>query len=286
MVNLGDILFIPRLDIRILKYVYFHSSYSFIKKTIEFIFKSFLKNKIRIINKSNNIKLDVDFTDYIPNLILKSGIYEGENIIKCIELIQPTEGIFIDIGANIGLYSIIINRITNRKTISFEASPINFSSFLNNLQINKFKEDEIIPCDIVLSDKSKVCKFGHFLKSNTGMSKIINPQTSQYNDFKSFLVNTATINSILSFLEVTTISLIKMDVEGSEYDILSNFDFEKWRPKYFQIELLFKNEFENSKRVFDLLINHNYIPFTLEDKPVNNSVFDEDCTLYFKHFNN
>ena len=53
----------------------------------------------------------------------------------------------------------------------------------------------------------------------------------------------------------TDIDYISLDTEGSEYDILKTFNFEKYNVKCFTVEHAFT---ENRQSIYDLLIKNNY----------------------------
>jgi len=69
-------------------------------------------------------------------------------------------------------------------------------------------------------------------------------------------VETITLNDLLEEDKAPTdIDYISIDTEGSEYDILTNFDFLKYNVKLFTIE---HNRTENERLLDDLLLNKGY----------------------------
>lgn len=56
-------------------------------------------------------------------------------------------------------------------------------------------------------------------------------------NFKQITVNTISLNDLINeYLNDATPSYISVDTEGSEYEILLNLDFKKYRPKVFTVE--------------------------------------------------
>ena len=51
-------------------------------------------------------------TDYIDQLIVRNGDYEPESLNLCYEILRKG-GVFVDIGANFGLYSLNLMNIPN-----------------------------------------------------------------------------------------------------------------------------------------------------------------------------
>ncbi len=72
--------------------------------------------------------------------------------------------------------------------------------------------------------------------------------------FKRIEVNTISLNDLIKkYLNDITPSYISIDTEGSEYDILLNLDFNKYRPQIFTIE----HNYTNYEKKIDDLMNLN-----------------------------
>ena len=81
-----------------------------------------------------------DYNDMISSFILKNEIWEKKNTELFINILKNNDLLFVDVGANLGWYS-IISSLLNKKTIAFEAYPETFNLFnktniINNLNID------------------------------------------------------------------------------------------------------------------------------------------------------
>ena len=124
-----------------------------------------------------------------------------------------------DIGANIGLHSIIMSKI-GFKVTSFEPDPIHFKVLTKNCKNLK----SIKLYNEAISDKVGEASFTRLRNNSPG--SFLKDNKSAYGPIKKFKVKTNTIKNLNKKFD-----LLKIDAEGSEIDILSVLekdDFKKW----------------------------------------------------------
>ena len=135
----------------------------------------------------------------------------------------PKEGdIVIDIGAHIGLYTIIgAKRVgTQGKVVAIEAHPGNFEMLNRNIKLNQLTN--VIPLNYAVYSKETKIKLympsgeSGFTKYNTIMPNWINTQE------KFVEVNANTLDYLLQLNEIRQeeVNWIKIDVEGAEFEVL------------------------------------------------------------------
>lgn len=128
------------------------------------------------------------------------------------------EDVIIDIGANIGCVSIYLaKKYPFLKILSFEAHPFNYSNLIENIRLNGV--NNIIPFNLAVSSNDNSEVLITLNPSNTGSSSIfkINP-----NDVNNRKVKTISLDTIISSNNIKTIKFLKIDCEGSEFDIIEN----------------------------------------------------------------
>ena len=146
---------------------------------------------------------------------------------------------FIDIGAFIGLYSLIIKNYSKKiKIFAFEPSKINFNLLKKN--ISK-KNSKIYNTGI--SDKNY---FTYISSPKTYFSKYLTSESinrtlsmkSMHNKkgYNSELCKFSKIDDILDKDSITN-SYIKIDTEGHEFEILKYLSLKKLIPKIISVEL-------------------------------------------------
>ena len=171
------------------------------------IFLRFKKKPI-IWNWINNIKYYLLIGDscLISNCYFYIGDYEQISFI--INYLDKDET-FIDIGSNHGNYTLISSCIIGCKTISVEPVKSTFNRLKMNLNLNKV--DNVILRQVGISDKEGKLMFS----SNLGeRNKVIENKTDQSLE----TVNVITLDKLL--YRETDISMIKIDVEGYEKQVL------------------------------------------------------------------
>lgn len=124
----------------------------------------------------------------------------------------------VDIGANIGLHSIILNKC-GFAVKAFEPDPKHYDILQRNLSLNKCNNIEVY--NIAVSNKMGTMDFVRVLGNTTG-SHLAGSKES-YGDLELISVRTESISPLLAWAD-----LIKMDVEGHESEIILSTHYKQW----------------------------------------------------------
>jgi FkbM family methyltransferase len=126
--------------------------------------------------------------------------------------------VFIDVGANIGYFSLLAVHQKARKVLAIEPVPQTYQMLVRNIARNKFA-DVIEPLNIAMGDKDGVVKFTsvfgpkNYLKDD-GDGQLQNGQLVD--------VRMTTLDGLLqSRNDIRKVDFIKIDVEGGEYGVLT-----------------------------------------------------------------
>jgi FkbM family methyltransferase len=123
---------------------------------------------------------------------------------------------FVDIGANVGYYTLKAATTYGNsvKVISIEAHPYNYKALCRNIACNR-STDIIAINKAVLDKKGIATLYGHITDSN----RLLTDDFSILGNYgkKSYLqVESDTIDNILRENNIKNVDVIKMDIEGSE----------------------------------------------------------------------
>lgn len=131
-----------------------------------------------------------------------------------VKKILKEDDVFLDVGANIGIYSLVAaSKITKGKIYAFEPSPASLSRLYENILLNNLTS-VISVSKKVVSDK---VGFHHFTINNTPDYNHIS-----YLDEKSGTIKipAVSLDYFINKKKLSRIKLIKIDVEGAELLVL------------------------------------------------------------------
>lgn len=189
----------------------------------------------------------------------------------------------IDIGANLGYYSVLLSKLTgeNGKVLSVEPIPMFGELWKKNVKASKLDNLQLFQC--ALGAFNGNVKMGIPERNGIihhGMTKIVTTAQENYRHF--FDVEMKVPDELFSNLE--RLDFIKCDVEGYESEVFPNMinTITKFKP-LIQTELTGK---ENKQKVVKLLKGIGYSPMILRDSDVlidvdENSMDSIDQDFYF-----
>lgn len=169
---------------------------------------------IKATTKINKFGKEITFCsnneeDYIFKSISNSKDFYERDLLNWIASIPITKGTFIDVGANIGNHSIFFASILNRNCISFEPEENTFNTLLDNIEANNLKR-KIHALNIAAGSKKSSASIDIAPDNNSGATSIKKDKNGR--------IDIDSIDNIVKKNE--KISLIKIDVEGFEFEVL------------------------------------------------------------------
>lgn len=179
------------------------------------IFKPFnLFNGVTRTKRCNGLLMYLHIDDWIQENLYFLGEYEKAEL-KSIDQFLTNDGVFIDIGANIGLFTLHATKVvSNGQIISFEPFPSNFKSLTKNVALNKLSN--ICMENMAIGEKEGTINLYYDEKEkNLGMVSAISIEGGIQKEVK-----VTSLDSYLKNESFTKIDLIKIDIEGFEYSAL------------------------------------------------------------------
>ncbi len=165
----------------------------------------------------------------------------------------------IDIGANIGVYSLFAASAKNTVVYAFEPDPSNFELLVKNVRLNKL-EKRIIPFNLAVgSEKGKrtlylgEAPFHSFCPVSESPFNALYPSHSGGAKQNSIEVACVSLKDIFDKNKISHCDILKIDCEGAEYEILYNLP-EKYFQRIKKIHLEYHNHKKNAMNTGDCLL--------------------------------
>lgn len=149
------------------------------------------------------------------------GTYENPLVLRTCEDWFKNDTVFYDLGANVGFFALLANQyITSGKIYSFEPIAFIRELFQQHLKLNKvhIRSDNIQLFPFGISDKEKEIPFSHSTIQREGNTYILNSPIIR-KDGNAALVKCYAIDELVR-QGYDPPTVIKIDVEGAEYDVL------------------------------------------------------------------
>jgi FkbM family methyltransferase len=171
----------------------------------------------------NEIKIIANLQSHIDAQIFWQGYQEADRgeIILMKKLLNPGS-IFIDVGANIGVFSLVAASIAKHGEIhAFEPSKRLFSKLNENITLNGFTNIKTNNQGLFNEaiDKTLHHPTGKGMV-NAGAASLFPENQSEADNLEIENISLITFDSYVDKHKFTKIDLIKMDIEGAEMDAL------------------------------------------------------------------
>lgn len=125
----------------------------------------------------------------------------------------------VDIGANIGLHSIILRKC-GFEVRAYEPDPKHFEILQRNLALNNCSSVQVF--NAAVSSQAGVMEFVRVL-GNTTASHLAGSKANPYGDLERFPVNVEAIGPLMTWAD-----LIKLDIEGHEKETILATNRDHW----------------------------------------------------------
>ncbi|GAB1269184.1 hypothetical protein NBRC116493_24370 [Aurantivibrio infirmus] len=237
------------------------------KKITKKYYKTVYKNRV-VIDDYRDLHLLLAPENHVDRRLKAKQPYENEQIDFVLTQIRlKSVDWFIDVGANIGLYSLLVAKNSQqiKKVFAIEAQVENYNQLCGNIFLNKF--DRIIhPINIGASDRKNKTTFLRNMGNSTGTSRIQEtaPSTTKFHRFEEDSIVVDTLDSIISKQYAAEQDLgsdnspkdvhnknlfFKIDVEGHELNVLKGMrELLSNNHCILQIEILYEVE-ETSQQI-------------------------------------
>ena len=208
------------------------------------------------------MKMQLDPYDMVSRKILETGVWEPGSIQAVAEHLSP-DGTFIDVGAHIGYYSLKAATMVgpNGHVISVEPNPQTLPKLRSNIEASHAGVASVWPVACAASEST--LQFFAAPESNTGESSLSKENASQEGAAPAaYEVRARPLDAIVKEAKLDRVDVIKIDVEGAEFEVLKGAaqTLDEYRPVLI-IELVpeqLKSMGASVDQVTQFLASHGY----------------------------
>lgn len=208
--------------------------------------------------------------------IFMNDVYAIDDLIKKI----PKNPVIVDIGANVGFFDILmLSKLPEAEIYAYEPLAANVDTLKKIIDSNPSIQQSIALYQYAVTGLPKEALYLYM--ENTEDSQVVASVFSAFNanNTKKISVPCITLTDIIKEHKLENIDILKIDCEGSEYDIIYNTDPELVRKaKIIALEVhdvdTGKNNFPAMK---DYLISLGY---TISAEPINDFCFAVEAIRY------
>ncbi|MDW7690496.1 FkbM family methyltransferase [Flammeovirgaceae bacterium SG7u.111] len=181
----------------------------------------------------DSVKFEIDLNDDVQRGIYFNAFEKKE--LQLIKKIIPENAVCLDVGANIGFYTLNISKFRPKSTIhTFEPDPAVYAKLQRNCQINSV-DNRVIHHPIALSDQISQQQFYRSDEAHYGCGSLsFQPQYSA----ETIEIETCTLDHFLDEHAIDQVDFIKIDIEGHELQMLKGAKktLENKKVKYILVE--------------------------------------------------
>lgn len=175
-------------------------------------------HRSRVVEASGplGMRLVGETRDEIQSALYLCGVWEPNLTSWICQRLGRGDG-FVDLGANSGYFSILASRLVGPDgwVVAVEAQPSTYQRLERNVEFNR--ASNVRRVQIAVFDRMDVLPmYTPGLDAHSGLTSLL--------ESPGFLrigsVETATIENVLTSAEVETMRLMKIDIEGAEWNVL------------------------------------------------------------------
>lgn len=225
------------------------------------------------------------YTDSLVAQAIFKETFEEEELLLLKRFLKPKET-FLDIGANIGIFSLLAAHFAGKEgcVIAFEPTSSTYQRLQENIELNSLQNIQAFR--MALSDTNGQAELQVASEGYDAWNSLAKPSSGTV--IASETVETLTLDSFLSKANIRDIALIKIDVEGWEIPVLKGAQNLLNAPNAPTLMVEFteqnaQNAGFSCKELYQLLVEYGYELFTYD--AAKNRLVPESLRAHYPYLN-
>lgn len=168
------------------------------------------------------LKLLLNYANYVDRQLIIHEPYETAQLQQFLDTAeQNIQDLFLDVGANLGLYALLAARSNNfREVMAFEPDPRNYRQLITNIAFSNMT-NAISAYACGLSDRDTELDFLQAHRRSTGQSRVrmSAPAGTAHDRYTNTCIPVIRFDDHFSYRDCQV--MIKIDVEGHEITVVN-----------------------------------------------------------------
>jgi FkbM family methyltransferase len=181
--------------------------------------------------KRNDFLFDLDLTDFIDQYVYL-GAYEKQDYDELIRN-MPAGGVFLDVGANIGIYTLAMARAAgpSGSVHSFEPNPANFERLGRHVLQNGL--GNVCLNQVAVGSAEGHAELNTPTRENSGAASLLATNMPERFEARPIDVQVVSLNAYCAQRALNRVDVIKIDCQGYELHVLEGASrvLERFRPR-------------------------------------------------------
>jgi FkbM family methyltransferase len=188
-------------------------------------------------------------------------IFEEKHHTKLKSFLGKKDKVIVDLGANEGLYVLKMKENSpNAKIIAVEPNPEAFRILKKNVETNNLSDVMLV--NSAVSSKNGKVNF-EIIKGSTEVGALkLYEKFENRGEIRKISVTSITLEKLFNMFNLNKIDLLKMDVEGTELEILKS--AESILPKIKKVVVEYHGAQKTKKGVIKLMLKRNFKMLLME----------------------
>ncbi len=180
------------------------------------------KPRSQVVSNVLGLRMILDPHECVDSALLFMPQLHDHNEVSYLRSALCEGDVFMDIGANIGFYSLMASRCVGPtgKVYSIEAEPSTYEALVQNIELNGC--ENIVPINLGISNQEEILSMlvsqDNPLHRNRGGNSFLHSSQGETKQIKC-----VPLASVMRDHGITRLDAIKIDTEGFEYRILRSF---------------------------------------------------------------
>ncbi|MEK7643992.1 MAG: FkbM family methyltransferase [Patescibacteria group bacterium] len=169
----------------------------------------------------NQKKITGDWRDVADESVW-TEIFKLREYRRAEEIIANSRGLIVDVGAHAGFFSLYCRALNPQiPIIAVEPEPRNIAALNKHLKLNRVE-------NVLVEQTALAAKSGKrelFVSPDSSFHYLLTDDEKTDN---KITVNCITLNDLAKKYRINGIDLLKMDIEGGEYELVKNWGASEW----------------------------------------------------------